>query len=366
MRRAEPLAAARLPSTLGVRGLLPVVAGLRALGHDPAPILAAVGLDAAPLADPDARVPAAQVMRVLLEGVARTGDDHLGLHLAAHAPLETFDVHTYVVLSSPTLGAGYERLARYQRLIHDAARVELSRDGGVAALRHTLPGGLAIPRQSAEFVVAAWLRAGRAAIGEQWTPRAVRFAHPAPSDVAPLAEFFDCRPHFDAGEHALLFDAALLDRACVAADPGLLAVLDRHASALLERVPPVHSLADRVRVEIADGLRRGQVGAAAVAQRLRMSPRTLQRGLAAEGASFAAILDRVRHDAALRALRERELSIAEVGFLLGFAELSSFYRAFKRWTGRTPAEFRNEATDSPGVAPDVGQTAIEPRRGGRT
>lgn len=340
MSRGEPLAAARLPSTLGVRGLLPVVAGLRALGHDPMPILAAVGLDAAVLADPDARVPAAQVMRVLLEGVARTGDDHLGLHLAAHAPLEAFDVHTYVVLSSPTLGAGYERLVRYQRLIHDAARVELCGDGGLATLRHRLPGGLAIPRQSAEFVVAAWLRAGRAAIGEDWTPREVRFAHAAPDDVAPLTEFFGCRPRFDAGEHALVFDAELLERPCVAADSGLLAVLDRHASALLERVPPVHSLADRVRAEIADGLRRGELGAAAVARRLRMSPRTLQRRLAAEGTSFAAVLDRVRHEAAVRALADRHLSIAEVGFLLGFAELSSFYRAFKRWTGKTPAEFR--------------------------
>lgn len=169
------------------------------------------------------------------------------------------------------------------------------------------------------------------------------FAHPAPANVAPLVEFFGCRPLFDAGEHALHFDAALLDRPGVAADPGLLAVLDRHASALLERVPSVHRLADRVRREIADDLRRGEVGVAAIARHLRMSTRTLQPTLAAEGTSFTAILDRVRHDAALAALRTPELSIAEIGFLLGFAELSSFYRAFKRWTGATPAEFRSEA-----------------------
>lgn len=331
---------ARLRSTLGVRGLAPVVAGLRALGHDPAPILAAVGLDAAVLADPDARVPAVQVMEVLRTGVARTGDDHLGLHLALHAPLDAFDVHTYVVLSSPTLGTGYERLARYQRLIHDAARLELRREGRTATLRHTLPGGQAIPRQSAEFVVAAWLRAGRVALGAEWNPLEVRFAHAAPADVGPLADFFRCRLRFAAGEHALRFDAALLDRPCAAADPGLLAVLDRHAGALLARVPPVHSLADRVAVAVADGLRRGEARAGDIARRLHMSPRTLQRGLAAEGTSFAAILDRVRHETALRELAERRLSIAEIAFLLGFAELSSFYRAFKRWTGKTPAAFR--------------------------
>lgn len=340
MTRPGAMPAARIPSTLGVRGLLPVVAGLRALGHDPAPILAAVGLDPAVLGDPDGRVPAAQVMQVLATGVTQTGDDHLGLHLAARAPLDAFDVHTYVVLSSPTLGAAYERLARYQRLIHDAARVELRREGRLATLRHTLPGGLAIPRQSAEFVVAAWLRAGRAAIGEEWAPAEVRFAHPPPADVGPLAEFFRCPLRFAAGEHALRFDVALLDRPCVAADAGLLAVLDRHASALLARVPAVHSLADRVVEEVAEGLRRGELRAALVARRLRMSPRTLQRGLNAEGTSFTALVDRVRRETALRQLADRHLAISEIAFLLGFTELSSFYRAFRRWTGTTPAAFR--------------------------
>ncbi len=332
-----------VPATLGVRGLIPVVAGLRALGHEPEPLLHGVGIEPALLADPDARVPAAHVMRLLAEGAAATGDADLGLHLALAAPLAAFDVHAYVFLSSPTLGAGYERLCRLQRLINDRAQLTLTRTGKRATLRHALAGGLAIPRHSAEFVVAGWLRIGRVATGRDWSPLAVRFAHPPPADTAALEAHFRCPIRFAAGENALDFDAALLDAPSTAADPGLLAVLERHAGMLLEQVPAAPSLAERVRAALPDALRRGDARAATIAARLHMSVRTLQRGLADEGTAFADILDGVRHQLAVRELTAGRLAISEIAFLLGFAELSSFYRAFRRWTGRTPADYRSAA-----------------------
>ena len=86
----------------------------------------------------------------------------------------------------------------------------------------------------------------------------------------------------------------------------------------------------------------GEVQASRVATRLKMSTRTLHRGLAAEDTSFGEILSALRQERAARHLAEDRVSIAEVAFLLGFSELTSFHRAFKRWTGRTPAEFRRE------------------------
>src|SRR5262245_63139382 len=100
-------------------------------------------------------------MALLARAVEHTGDPNLGLHLAEHAELGSFDVHFYAMASSPTLGAAYERLCRYQRLIHETSRVELEIDDDRAKLRHQFAGGTAGPRQTAEFLLTAWVRAGR-------------------------------------------------------------------------------------------------------------------------------------------------------------------------------------------------------------
>jgi AraC-like DNA-binding protein len=95
-----------------------------------------------------------------------------------------------------------------------------------------------------------------------------------------------------------------------------------------------------VRALLPEEMRGGVPRAPVIARRLRMSVRTLHRGLAAEGTTFSEVLDHMRHELAIRHLAEKQLAIGEVAFLLGFAELSSFYRAFKRWTGMTPAAYR--------------------------
>ena len=107
----------------------PLVSGLRESWHDAVPILAAVGIDDATLGDPDGLVPTSVATALLARAVEYTGDANLGLHLAEHAELGSFDVHFYAMASSPTLGAAYERLCRYQRLIHETSRVDLETRG---------------------------------------------------------------------------------------------------------------------------------------------------------------------------------------------------------------------------------------------
>ena len=325
---------------LTIRAVQPLASGLEALGHDSAPLLAEAGIDTALLRDPDARVPWTAVLSLIGRAVEVTADTNLGLHIAEHADPGSLDVHFYAMLSSPTLGAGYERLCRYQRLIHETTRVELKVEGGQAILRHLMPGGAAAPRQSAEFLLAIWVRGGGLVTGTDWAPREVRFGHPEPSDPSDHRRFFGAPVRFAAGENALVLPAELLGRPCLHADPSLLAVLDRYAADRLELAPRTTSFADRARAALLEELRGGEPSVERLAARLKTSVRTLNRHLAVERLSYRRLLDHLRQELACRHLADDRVSIAEVAFLLGFSELSAFYRAFKRWTGHTPAEFR--------------------------
>lgn len=327
---------------LTARAIRPLVSGLRALGHDPAPLLHAFEIDDATLDDPDARVPMASVVGLLARAVETTGDPDLGLHLAERAEPGSFDVQFYAMISSPTLGDAFRRLSRYQRLIHETTRIELEVEGARAELRHVLPGGAGVPRHSAEFLITAWVRVGRIVTGSDWAPTEVRFAHPAPQRTSEHSRFFRAPVRFSMGQNALVLPAPLLETPSVNADTSLLAVLDRYATERLEHAPRSSSVADRVRAALAESLDGGEIHAVRIAARLRTSVRSLHRALKAEGTSFGEILETLRKELAARRLADDRVSIGEIAFLLGFSELSAFHRAFKRWTGRTPAEFRSD------------------------
>jgi len=324
---------------LTVRALRPLISGLVTAGYDPVPFLHTQGIDRDTLLDHDALVPMSACVALLAEAVRATGDDNLGLHVAQHAELGSFDVHFYAMVSSPTLGAAFERICRYQRLIHETSHVRLETSDDGAVLSHRLPGDLAAPRQTAELLLASWVRAGRVATRTTWSPAEVRFAHHVPLDPHAHERFFRAPVRFAAGENALVLPTALLDLPCRRHDPSLLSLLDRYAANRLGDDRSA-SFADRARAALAEELQEGNVTAHRLAARLDISVRTLHRALAAESTSYRGLLDKLRLDLAERHLRADRLSVGEVAFLLGFSELSAFHRAFKRWTGHTPASFR--------------------------
>jgi AraC-like DNA-binding protein len=331
---------------LTVRALRPLISGLMTLGYDPVPFLHTQGVDHQLLLDPDATVPMSACVGLLTDGAQATGDDNLGLHVAEEAELGSFDVHFYAMVSSPTLGGAFERVCRYQRLVHETSQVRLEKSGDHAVLSHRLAGGMAAPRQTAELLLAAWVRAGRVATRTKWSPAEVRFAHRAPRESREHQRFFGGPVRFATGENALVLPAALLDLPCRRTDPSLLALLDRYAADRLGG-PRAATFSDRARAALSDELQAGNVTAHGLAARLKVSIRTLHRSLAAEGMSYRRLLDQLRLDIAGRHLLDDRMSVAEVAFLVGFSELSAFHRAFKRWTGHTPVAFRADARIRP-------------------
>jgi AraC-like DNA-binding protein len=328
---------------VSTRVVRPIVAGLLLCGADAEGALAEVGLDPATLADPDARVPHRQAIALWMHATRVTDLPSFGLRVAEAMDLAQFDVQMYAFLSSANLEEGTARILRYHRLNHDAALVELVRLGDQASYRHRLPGEHRLPPAAAQFVLGMATKAIRASTGAAAKIDEVRFQFPRPAVLDDYERILQAPCSFGNEYNEVVFPATLLSVPHVKADPGLTMVLDRHAKSLLDALPHVESLADRVRSLLARELQGGNPSAEHIAERLRMSPRTLARRLSGEGSSHKEILDGLRADLAQRYLSDRKLSIAEVAFLLGFSEPSAFHRAFKRWTGKTPSTFRSEA-----------------------
>ncbi|MCC6748929.1 MAG: AraC family transcriptional regulator [Deltaproteobacteria bacterium] len=328
-------------STVSVPYVRMLLGGAQAAGLGLAELLAAVGLAPEALADSDGRVPREATFRLWQELAVRTRDDAIGLHVAERLQPGAFAVLDYAARNAPTLGEAFARLARYSRLVHDLAEVRLEVTGRIARLSYDVPKDpRASPRQAAEWAVAIWLVAGRQILEEEWVPTEVWFQHEAPHDTREHRRLFKAPIAFERSTNALLMEAALLERPARRADHQLGAILDRYAQDLLDRLPKVEAFTDRVRRLVAEALRGGDPSVEAVARRLQMSPRTLQRRLKDEGASHQDLVDTMRCELATQYLGERQMAIGEAAFLLGFSEPSAFHRAFKRWTGTTPGEFR--------------------------
>lgn len=149
---------------------------------------------------------------------------------------------------------------------------------------------------------------------------------------------------FDAPYAAIVFDRSLLDAPIVSADARLGRLLERHARLILDTMPPIEMpFREHLRRAYVEAFRAGHLGVQSIAARLRMNARTLQRRLQAEGLSHRGLIDEMRHELAIRDLEDSSRSLDDIAFSLGFSTTSAFHRAFKRWTGRTPAEARRAA-----------------------
>jgi len=317
-------------------------------GVEPLELCGAAGFDPKLAADPDARIPLDVEQNLWREAAARAGDEAFGLHAAELVQPGAFDVLDYALRTAPTLRQSLERLVRYNRLVHDIAVWSLVPSNESLRIEHTFRiAGLAQERHSAEFTIAGVVTVGAQIAGAPVRPRAVGFRHAAPASKdaqAELQRLFGTVPLFLQPVNFIELDSSLANHENPKADPALWRVIERHAESLLALRPePPASASERVRHLLATALGEGEVSLPAMAQKLKMSGRSLQRRLADEGASFDSLLDDVRHALALRYLADPKIAVSEVAYLLGYSEPSPFHRAFKRWTGTTPSELRRRA-----------------------
>jgi AraC-like DNA-binding protein len=328
--------------TILVKSVNKIIDAVKSEGVEPAELYRAVNFDPALLNDPDNRIPFSQFVAFYEEGARLTGDDAFGLHVGERAEPELFDVLGYVVVHSPTFGEAINRLIRYHSIWSDGAFYDLDVSGSQARLAYEYADGLIDARRhDCEMTLSILVSFARRGTGVDWAPREVSFRHSRPKSIVEHQRIFRRQIHFDRPVNELVFDSSLLALPMMKADPGLCVILDRHAQELLSRRPRADGLANQVRQLLSEALNVGDdPRIETISQKLGVSVRTLQRKLKEEGRSHQDLLDEMRCELSRRYLQEPKLAICEVAYLLGFSEPSAFHRAFRRWTGITPKEFR--------------------------
>jgi len=312
-------------------------------GIDPLVALQAIHLRPEILDDSSARVSIDLEIALWDFLVSRTGDPFFGLNAGEGLTPGEFDVMDYAIRSSKNMQQALENAARYNRLLHDEAILELVVGETTATMQHYFRSD---PRganwQAADFTLASILSIGRAITGQEWQVYKVCFQHAEPEDITVYKQFFSCPLEFLCDKNAIEFSKQLLQAPIPNSDPALNLVLRRHADDMLKNLPKAEDIVQRVREQLAKSLRGGNPGIEAIAETLNITTRTLQRQLKENGTSHKALLDDMRKELASHYLQNKNLGVSEVAYLLGFSEPSVFHRAFKRWFDITPGEFRIE------------------------
>lgn len=330
-------------ATVSVLLVRPILADAVKAGVAADALCAAAGLDATLLDDPDARIPFATHVAFWREAAARSGDAYFGLHSGERFQLPMLGVVGYLAAHAANFGEAFQRIVHYRALISNASVPLFTSDGEVARIGVQVANPL---HHVAERTLTLFVMFGRQLTGVEWAPLAVHFQHPPPPEQAEHQRIFRAPVHFSQAENSLLVARTVLDLPNRRADPELCRYLQRHADGLLAQYATPTTFVDQVRRSMLERLRQQDVNADLLAQQIGISPRTLHRRLHEHGTSYQRLLDTVRYELAQCYLGERHLAIDEVAFLLGFAETSTFHRAFKRWAGMTPGEYRRRGMQS--------------------
>jgi AraC-like DNA-binding protein len=280
------------------------------------------------------------VDRLLRTVFERLGDPGLGLFLGERAPMQSLGMLGEVLTHAPTLRAAISELPNYLPLVFPTSRFRLMEEGDRAFLIYEPPYSEArAARFCTELAFAFAVRVGRQLV-PGLAPVEVRVRHAAPRYADRYNAVFGCPIRFDATRSEVVLHRAMLDTPQPFVDEALWRVLKRRADELLVQERAREQLHERVKQVLRHEVDLGSVNPLNIARRLGVSPRSLRRRLGDEGHSLSALADEVRRELALSELSNPEIPIKRIADRVGFSEVSAFHRAFKRWTGVTPARYR--------------------------
>ncbi|MFI4927302.1 MAG: AraC family transcriptional regulator [Burkholderiales bacterium] len=285
-----------------------------------------------------------EVERFFAVAWKRIDDPAFGLRAGCVLRPERYGLSGLTAMTSATFGAALQRKSRYNRLVwgdsygirQDAHEFTVFTE----APDEANPWGYA----KADMEFASLVTFGRRFAAADIVPLKLALRRPEPSYKPLYDEIFRCPVAFGQPVNSLCFAQEDAKRPLISADHRAAEWLAFGAKAALERMDD-SGVSARVRAQIERMLQGDEPTLAAVASKMCMSERTLQRRLSAEGQTFSRLLDEIRSDVAQRSLAAGKRNVIELAYLLGFEDSNSFYRSFRRWTGTTPESFRRAVNE---------------------
>jgi AraC-like DNA-binding protein len=304
----------------------------------PSDLMAAVGLEERILEDPFLRIPVPTMCALLDRARTMTGEPGLGYFLGLHTRATLYGYVGFAALAASTVGDAINLGLQFAPIFSTALAADLRVEGRIASITLEERADLGSVRDIVLISMIIGLRElGRAGTGRD-TGGSADFTFPEPAYCARFAHLA-LNSRFNQPINRIRFDVDVLNYPVVTGDPVAREIARLQCERELAELGMRSRLADRVRRLLADE----EASLEQIASRLELSPRTMRRRLAAEGVSFSTLVDQTRRDEALRLLRSSRLSVEEVARQLGYTTASTFVRAFHRWTGQTPMQYRRAA-----------------------
>jgi AraC-like DNA-binding protein len=321
---------------------------VRRTGGDPAPILSKSGLPTSFFEDheSDDFMGYEQVEILLQTAADMTNCPHFGALLGSQQSIRLLGIIGYVMQQSSNARVAIDQLIDHFTLhVKGGSIIELSIAGDHAMFSYKVTGDFKKVSQTNELAMAESIVVLRAIFGNSWKPTAVLFTHKTPTNLRPYSGIFRGPVSFNQDENQVLFPRDLLNRKISSADPELNKILLSHVELLKKEMLKNESSSDlctKVETLIRQTLPLGKISSRYIASLMSVHRRTLHRMLKGEGISFTAILENVRKSIAIDRLQNSDISIIQLANYLGYADNSAFTRSFKRWTGKTPQQWKNK------------------------
>lgn len=331
--------AAHVPAQISIRLVWPY-ARLAAQYPGSLATLSRIGIGPAEYANPDTRLALCDSIELLCKSLEMSKDPALGLRAGELIEPGDFEVLEYAARSCATLREAIGCVGRYVRLLSDAATLSLVERANVAMLCYRIDEPLPQPPAANDFAMALLVNVARRNTVFDDLVSEVQFEHAPTTYIAEYGRVLRTKVSFSAPCNAIVFPREALDAPMRRADPRISAAFELQVRRRVQTLRENRSMLGRVRQLVFAELSRGNLTMQMVAKKLGMSVSTLRRRLEEEDTHFSAIVDALRESLARQYLREKNRATIEIAFLLGFADAMSFHKAFKRWTGQTPAAFR--------------------------
>jgi AraC-like DNA-binding protein len=318
-------------------------------GADRGALLQLSGVRAAELADGDNRIALARHVALLRAAKRDCGDPAFALHYGETVNLAEVSVVGLIGYASETMLDAFVQLQRYTRLVMDLdlgamQRFELERDDKGLWIVDRRPH----PNETPELTETAFAQmvSGTRRFGDTPFVLEVELTFADPGYRGEYERILQAPVAFERGRNAMRIDESWTGRRIALQPRYVFGILTRHAEEMLEKLERAGTMRGRVESALLPMLHKEEAGMEAIAARLGCSRDTLYRRLRDEGTTFEAVLDGVRHRLALDYLGAGKVSINEAAYLVGFSDPAAFSRAFKRWTGRSPRQWRAEREES--------------------